>query len=356
MLACRLCTAALVLTAGLLSVPLSQCWYCGRYKVATKFSSFHTCRRPRRTCLCETLPAHRISTWGHVIVLQHPNEYKCGSMQAHFTCWQQRSPRAFLELSQEALGNCCARTAVPAAMHRPPRQKVQGEPLTSMALGQTQNRFPLFRHGVTQVGMHPAFDAALDAASLAGAPVYVLFPGGGAADVSEVARTPEHRRCLAARPRTGRLPPFRQKHDAAVPAVAVTEQCADSGAAGSHEVRWQGQSCGPWTEDPERQGSGGCSGYGGKIDQCSASAGAIHHGGGRGGPCARHEEAPGLGCRGPGSAPPLGDQALSTDADKRPLEPSNPAYLLIVVDGTWQQANEMFRVRAREARETLTIC
>ena len=50
-----------------------------------------------------------------------------------------------------------------------------------------------------QEGRHPELDAALVAASATGAPVYVLFPGAGAADVGAVALE-RRRRLAAARP------------------------------------------------------------------------------------------------------------------------------------------------------------
>ena len=125
-------------------------------------------------------------------------------------------------------------------------------------------------HPVLQAGQHAELDAALEAAASAATPVYVLFPGAGAASVSEVACASKHRRCLKQAPL-----PVLDTH----PGPHALEGDATPGGAPN-----------------------------------AVAPGA-------------------LSLPGPAHA-----------AESPPARGSHPAYWLIALDGTWQQANEMFQV------------
>ena len=144
-----------------------------------------------------------------------------------------------------------------------------------------------------QAGQHAELDAVLEATAPADAPVYVLFPGAGAVSVSEVACAAEHRRCLEETP----LPAI-GPHPG-LPAAANAEEPSQGRGVPDHDCYL--------TQALER------------FPDHHGAAGAV---------------APGTrDLLGPGSA-----------AERSPARHSHPAYWLIALDGTWQQANEMLQV------------
>ena len=158
---------------------------------------------------------------------------------------------------------------------------------------------------VLQAGQHAELDAALEAAASAAAPVYVLFPGAGAVSVSEAARASEHRRCL---------------EQASLPVVDA--RSGPHAAASPGELRRGAgvpdHGCCP----PEALES---------DTNCNGAADAV---------------APGT----------LSLPAPAHAAESRPARGSRPAYWLIALDGTWQQANEMFQVPPLLGQGCLHIC
>lgn len=146
---------------------------------------------------------------------------------------------------------------------------------------------------VLQAGQHAELDAALGAAASAAAPVYVLFPGAGAVSVSEAACTTEHRRCLEQAP----LP-------------VVDPRSGQLAAASAGEL----------SKGMRVRDHGHCPQQALECDTSPDGAAAA--------------VAPGTLCLPwPASA-----------AESPPAHGSHPAYWLIALDGTWQQANEMFQV------------
>ena len=148
-------------------------------------------------------------------------------------------------------------------------------------------------HPVLQAGQHTELDAALEAAASAAAPVYVLFPGAGAASVSEVACASKHRRCLEQAPL-----PVLDTHPGPPASASAGEPSKGTGAP-DHGC------CLPHALESDAIPGGAPS---------AVAPGALF-------------------LPGPAHA-----------AESPPARGSHPAYWLIALDGTWQQANEMFQV------------
>ena len=144
-----------------------------------------------------------------------------------------------------------------------------------------------------QAGQHAELDAALEAAASAAAPVYVLFPGAGAVSVSAAAAGSEHRRCLEQAP----LPTV-DPHPGP-PAAASPRELSTGAGAPDHAC------CPPQALESDTSPA--------------STADAV---------------APGT----------LSLPAPARAAASPPAGGSRPAYWLIALDGTWQQANEMFQV------------
>ena len=146
---------------------------------------------------------------------------------------------------------------------------------------------------VLQAGQHAELNAALEAAASAAAPVYVLFPGAGAVSVSEAACASEHRRCLEQTP---------------LPVVDTSSGPPAASSAGepSKETGVPDHGCCP----PQALES--------DTDHTSA-VDAVASG-------TLSLLAPAHAARSPHACG------------------SHPAYWLIALDGTWQQANEIFQV------------
>lgn len=156
-----------------------------------------------------------------------------------------------------------------------------------------------------QAGVHAELDAALDAAASAGAPVYVLFPGADAVSVNEVACAPEHRRCLEQAP---------------LQVVGAPPGPPAAASAGEH---------GQGTGVPDH----GC---------CLA-------------PALKKDADPGAAADAvaPGT---LSLPRPANAAEDPPVHGIRLAYWLLALDGTWQQANEMFQVPPVLDEEYLHIC
>ena len=246
-------------------------------------------------------------------MLQHPAEYKYGALNRPYA-WRGAA-RAWLlpgslepsptsactsqlyVCTQEAPGHCPAPAGVPAAVHRPAWQTLQGKHSFLFHAQAHSMASKCFAHTVSepvlQACQHAELDAALEAAASADAPVYVLFPGAGAVSVSEVARASEHRRCLeqASLPVVDARP---GPHAAASPG-----ELSRGAGVPDHGC------CLPEALESERN--------------CNIAADAV---------------APGT----------MSLPAPARAAESPPAHGSRPAYWLIALDGTWQQANEMFQV------------
>ena len=231
------------------------------------------CSRPTCVCLCPALPPCRLGLTGRVVVLQHPHEAKkplatvpllerCLERVTVYRCRRYRvrggdkSSRG-VEARARLLLLAIAVLAYTGSWHAMPRDQRVVFPPPRM-----------------QPGSQSALRQALEEAQAGLCPLFVLFPGRGAADLRQ--------------------------------AAAVLR---DAGRAGPQQAE-PPSGCACEQQQQRRQG-------GAPDGSSSASSSA-------------------------------GGQQERQQQQRQQQQQRPPAYSLLVLDGTWQQAKEMFNLMASQ--------
>ncbi|PRW20396.1 DTW domain-containing 2 [Chlorella sorokiniana] len=216
------------------------------------------CSRPKSVCLCPWLPAAPLQTAGRIVILQHPHELK--------------KRLATVPLLQKCLGDV---TVLRSRYYQPSKPQ------------------------------HAALQQALEGAAAGRYPLLVLFPGGTARDVQEVAAE--------------------LQLQAGSSSSSTATSCDPSGIGSSCDQR-QRQDVQQQAQPGQQQAQPGQPAQ--PVQQPAQPVQQQQ-------PGQQQRPASSAAAAAPASAAP-GAAAAGRGAGRE------PRYVLLVIDGTWKQAKEMF--------------
>ncbi|KAJ9513784.1 hypothetical protein QJQ45_015521 [Haematococcus lacustris] len=250
------------------------------------------CKRPASVCLCPALPPAPIQLQGKVIILQHPGELKRALATVPLL-------RLCIQPCEVVVGRKFKPGQVPDLQHIPawaPRAQQQQQQQQQQEQRQGQ---PGQQQGQQQQQPPPATWSG---------PLYCLFPGQGASPVDEVAASAAHQEALACK--------------------ALRVEAAGSPCPPQHQHLQQQQQQQHQQQDGQQEGEEQQEEQQQHAPHTSQPA-ALQPGQPQPGPAVQQQSS-------------TADCILPLGSQHAP--PSTPAYLLLVVDGTWKEAKEMFSV------------